>query len=94
MGSFTRVSVHNMDFGRIFSANSTHRVYGTVLDGKNIHKMQYSSPLILFMGNESKGINSSWMKYIDEKITIPRIGGAESLNVAVSTAIICDNIMR
>ena len=94
MGSFTRVSVHNMDLGSFFIANTTHRVYGAVLDGKNIHKIQFSSPLILFMGNESKGINSSWMKYIDEKITIPRIGQAESLNVAVSTAITCDNIMR
>ena len=94
MGSFSRISEHYTDLEKFFSSNSTHKVYGALLDGKDIHKQSFTNPLILFMGNESKGISNSLFHHIDEKITIPRIGGAESLNVAVSTAIICDNIFR
>ena len=94
MGSFTRVYVHYMDLEHFFESNTTHKIYGAVLDGRRIHQAHFATPLVVLMGNESKGITSSLMKYIDERITIPRFGGAESLNVAVSTAIICDNVMR
>jgi len=94
MGSFTRVDMHFMDLESFFTENDTHKVYGALLNGDNIHEAKFNKPLILLMGNESKGINSSLIKYVDEKITIPKIGGAESLNAAVSTAVICDNILR
>ena len=94
MGSFARVSVHYLDLDQFFAKISTHRIYGAMLDGNNVHKVNIDSPSILLMGNESIGISNSLLKYIDYKITIPKIGSAESLNVAVSTAIICDNLFR
>ncbi|MBP6387228.1 MAG: hypothetical protein KA313_10820 [Pseudarcicella sp.] len=42
----------------------------------------------------SKGISADLEKYITHKITIPAFGKAESLNVGVATAIICDNFKR
>lgn len=94
MGSFSRVNVHYMDLQDFFRSNTKHHVYGAVLNGENIHKVKIDKPVILLMGNESQGIKDSLFNYIDKKITIPKIGGAESLNVAVSTAIICDNFFR
>ncbi len=94
MGSFTRVNVHSMDLEGFFSSNTKHRVYGAMLNGEDVHGIQIDHPAILLLGNESKGISTSLCDFIDKKITIPKIGGAESLNVAVSTAIICDNIFR
>lgn len=94
MGSFTRVSMHYVDLSHFLSKNTSHRVYGALLQGSNIYKTKFSFPSILLLGNESNGINAALMDYIDEQVTIPKIGGAESLNVAVSTAIMCDNIFR
>lgn len=93
MGSFTRVDVHYMDLESFFKENPTLSIFGAMLDGENVHDLKVDNQGVLLMGNESKGINSSLIKYIDKKITIPRIGEAESLNVAVSTAIICDNLL-
>jgi TrmH family RNA methyltransferase len=94
MGSFTRVNVHYLDLKQYLSKNSTHRVYGAFLDGENVHMTKLTTPAILLMGNESKGIGDNLTDVISHKITIPRFGYAESLNVAISTAIICDNFYR
>lgn len=94
MGSFCRVEMYYMDLERLFAKNKTHTVYGALLKGENVRKTNYDFPAILLMGSESKGIASSYRKYIDVPITIPRFGKAESLNVAVSTAVICDSIFN
>lgn len=94
MGSFTRLNVHYMDLGIFFQSNKTHSVYGAVLNGEDVHRTDFEPMSILLMGNESHGIHTSLLDFIHHKITIPKIGGAESLNVAVSTAIICDNFLR
>ena len=94
MGSFVRVAMHNIDLKEFFAKNSSHGVYGAMLDGNNVHELSLDGSAILLMGNESSGISNSLVPYIDKQITIPKIGGAESLNVAVSTAIICDNLVR
>jgi RNA methyltransferase, TrmH family len=46
------------------------------------------------MGNESNGISPAVERLVSQRITIQRYGGAESLNVGIATAIICDNIRR
>jgi TrmH family RNA methyltransferase len=48
---------------------------------------------ILIIGNESKGIQSAIMEMVDQKITIPKIGKAESLNAAVATGIILSHLV-
>lgn len=94
MGSFTRVDVHYMDLDQFLNQNQTHAVYGAYLEGENVHESKLVSPAILVMGNESKGIGEQLKSHVNHKITIPRYGKAESLNVAISTAIICDNFRR
>jgi TrmH family RNA methyltransferase len=70
-------------------------VYGAFLNGKNIHSIPLKKPGgFLIMGNESLGIGQEISKLIDHKISIPQYGQAESLNVAIATAVICDNFRR
>ncbi len=46
------------------------------------------------MGNESNGISDEVAALISHRLTIPSFGAAESLNVAIATAVICDNFRR
>ena len=47
----------------------------------------------LVIGNESKGVSEAIMNMATHKITIPRKGGAESLNAAISAGIICSHLL-
>lgn len=93
MGSFLRVSVFYTDLVSYFQ-QSQLPVFGAVLEGENIHQMQFPERGIILLGNESHGIHESLHPFIQKKVSIPRFGGAESLNVAIATAIFCDNIRR
>ena len=46
------------------------------------------------MGNEGNGIRESLLPRIDVAVTIPRIGKAESLNVAIATTLFCSELAR
>jgi TrmH family RNA methyltransferase len=93
MGSFTRVEIFYCNLDHFFSSVK-QPVYAADLEGKDVHHYSFSSGGYLLMGNESEGLSSEIKKYITEKIHIPKYGHAESLNVAIATAIICDNIKR
>ncbi len=46
------------------------------------------------MGNEGNGLRPEIVQLVSKAVTIPRFGGAESLNVAIATAIFCSEINR
>ena len=93
MGSFTRVNIFYTELKPYLKAIKLP-VYGAYLEGKNIYQQDFGHGGIILMGNESKGISDDLENLVSQKITIPRFGNAESLNVAVATAIICDNVKR
>lgn len=93
MGSFTRVKIFYTDLKRDLKKFGLP-VYGAFLDGESIYKTKFGKGGIILMGNESNGISKEMEHMVSHKITIPRFGQAESLNVAVATAIFCDNIKR
>jgi TrmH family RNA methyltransferase len=63
------------------------------IEGKNIFEvLQIPDQYILIFGNEGAGINSSISSLINAKLTIPRIGKGESLNVASAAAVILSQI--
>lgn len=93
MGSFLRVNVVYADI--VTSAEVLNLpLMVAVLNGQNIHSKDLPKRGMLVIGNEGHGINSDIIEAAKEHLTIPRFGGAESLNAAVSTAILLDNLIR
>ena len=97
MGSIARVRVAYTDMERLFDRlPATVPVYGTLLDGNNIYTQELTPTGIVVMGNEGKGISPSVRSRINRKLLIPRFAddGAESLNVAIATAVVCSEFKR
>lgn len=99
MGSFFRVDVFYVDVLKELHRFREHHdmpVFGLALHGENI----YSTPLpkrgVLIVGNESKGLSAEILNIIDTALLIPSYlgSGAESLNVAMATAIACSEFRR
>jgi RNA methyltransferase, TrmH family len=97
-GSFTRVHGYYTDLVNYLEKvrNTEHgtSIYGTFLEGKNIHQTTFADTGYIVMGNESNGISPIVETFITQKITIPRFGGAESLNVGIAAAVVLDNWRR
>ena len=102
-GSFTRVDWWYGDIVPVLSQQQTTTartntgpgVYGAFLDGDDVHKLMFSPQGgYLVMGNESSGIRPDVATYVTKRVTIPRYGEAESLNVGIATAILLDNIRQ
>ena len=93
MGSFTRVKLYYCDLIEYLKKVKA-LVYGAELHGQDVHTLKFASSGFILLGSEASGISKDVQSFITEKITIPRYGQAESLNVAVAAAIICDNLRR
>jgi TrmH family RNA methyltransferase len=94
MGSFSRIEFTYVDLPEFFKENKEYRKIGAVLNGENIHQYQFPDKGFIILGNESNGIREGIIQSLDERITIPSFGMAESLNVGISTAVIVDNLKR
>jgi TrmH family RNA methyltransferase len=88
MGSLLRMRVTEMDLNDFLAINKKP-IYAAALDGLDIRKLESPAPGVIAMGNESKGLSEALMQAATQKIMIPGAGGAESLNVAVATGILC-----
>lgn len=93
MGSFLRVNVFYTPLEEFVSKTSLP-IYGTFLDGEDIHSVKFLRGGLIVVGNESKGISPGIEKRITHRITIPAYGKAESLNASAATAIVLDNLRR
>ena len=93
MGSLSRVKVIYMDLNAAFRMLNIP-VFGAVLDGESIYDAEFGEEGLLLFGNEGRGISAPVMKSIKHPLTIPRIGHAESLNVAISAALFCSEVTR
>jgi 23S rRNA (uridine2479-2'-O)-methyltransferase len=51
-------------------------------------------PLVLVVGNETRGLSRGWRERCDELLRIPMRGGAGSLNVAAAAAILLHEVAR
>ncbi len=89
MGSFMRVDVWYENPEEVLTQTALP-VYGALMDGVSVHKTNLDTSGILLIGNEGKGVSDKLLPLISHPLTIPRFGGAESLNAGIATAIICD----
>ena len=101
MGSIARVHIDYKNLRNVLqqSKDKQIKVYGAKLDGANILNEQLSPNGVLLIGNESNGISPELSTYITNAIKIPSSphglsGGAESLNAAMATAILCAEFRR
>ncbi len=93
MGSFCRINLIYKDLKEVL-IDKNIKSYGAFLDGENIHHIAIEKPAYLIIGSESHGISTEIEPLINHKITIPKFGVAESLNAAVATGIILDNVFK
>lgn len=93
MGSFVRVRVHYAPLPALLSS-TPWPVLGTFTTGDNLHRVALPSPSWMVIGNEARGIGPAALPYIQQRISIPRYGQAESLNAAMAAAVVCDNWQR
>ena len=92
MGSIVRVKMLYTDLAPWLEEQDVF-IYAAALDGQNVTAMKKITEGLIVIGNESKGISAEIFEQVDVKITIPRIGKAESLNAAVATGIILSHVV-
>jgi len=98
MGSIARVNIiyFNLpDFLDTLPADFP--VYGTFLDGENIYTQQLTPDGLIIMGNEGNGISEAVRTKVNRRLLIPDFHQgptADSLNVAIATAITCSEFRR
>ncbi|WP_379090329.1 TrmH family RNA methyltransferase [Pedobacter sp. UC225_65] len=91
MGSLCRVNISYTNLSTFFEQVKLP-VFGALLAGNNIYTTNWGKEGLILLGNEGHGISEELIKKITIPVTIPRIGQAESLNVAVSAAIFCSEL--
>jgi TrmH family RNA methyltransferase len=92
MGSLGRVNVIYTDLVQWLKQNKQLKIYSASLEGKDVKTIGKLAEGVLIIGNEANGVSDEVMKLVDEKITIPGIGEAESLNAAVAAGIILSHL--
>ena len=98
MGSIARVNIIYINIAELLGS-TTLPVYGTLLDGENIYEQELGDEGFIVMGNEGNGISPSVRPLVTRKLLIPAFSNsttsrAESLNVAIATAIVCSEFRR
>ena len=98
MGSLARVNIIYIDLLTLLSSlPADFPVYGTLLDGDNIYAQPLSPAGLIVMGNEGNGISPAVAEKVSCRLLIPDFHQgetADSLNVAIATAITCSEFRR
>ena len=98
MGSIARVHLIYIDAMQLLdSLPKDFPVYGTFLDGENIYTQELAQQGLIVMGNEGNGISDVVRARVTHKLLIPDFHKgptADSLNVAIATAITCSEFRR
>ena len=98
MGSIARVNIKYTDLPAFLdSLPADFPVYGTFLDGDNIYTQELTPEGLIIMGNEGNGITDAVRAKVNRRLLIPDFHQgetADSLNVAIATAITCSEFRR
>jgi TrmH family RNA methyltransferase len=98
MGSLFGVKIFYTELKHFFDKISDKiSVYGTYMRAESIYTSELDKNAVIILGNEANGISQQISKFVTKKISIPSFNQnktAESLNVAIATAIICSEFKR
>jgi RNA methyltransferase, TrmH family len=70
------------------------QIFCSDLIGENIYKIIVPEKLILIFSNEAHGPSNEITELAEKKISIPKSGNAESLNVAIAAGIILSHLKK
>jgi TrmH family RNA methyltransferase len=93
MGSFARVKTFTLDLPAALSAAKAP-VLGCDLGGEDAHALPALPDVVVVVGSEGRGLSDAVRKTVTRFVTIPKYGGAESLNAGVAAGIVCDTLRR
>ena len=97
MGAIFRINViESSDFKKSLSdmkKNNFGIVATTPVTNKTIYDIDYNKKVIL-IGNEANGVEKEILNFADEKVKIPMLGHAESLNASVAAGIVLYEYVR
>ena len=65
-----------------------------VRDGVDYARFDWRRRVALVFGNEASGLDDALIGRLDARVSIPMVGRAESLNVAVSASVLCFEALR
>ena len=98
MGSIARVNIIYTNLLELLDGlPADFPVYGTLLDGENIYTQELTPHGLIIMGNEGNGISDAVRQRVNRRLLIPDFHNgdtADSLNVAIATAITCSEFRR
>lgn len=93
MISAFRVQLHYQDLAPLIEKyNAT--AFGAFMEGQAFESIPTKKVKLLVLGNEGRGISPELTALLRNKLTIPRIGDAESLNVGVATGILLQHFTK
>lgn len=96
MGSIFGVKLVRLETDRFvsFAASWPGDVAGLHMTGAEDYRRSYRSPTLLVMGSEGAGLTDTLAKSCNVLVRIPMPGKAESLNVAIATALALYEVRR
>lgn len=93
MGSLFRINIIYTDLRELITHSKIDSLAFTI-DGIVMQEAKLPKKALLVIGSESHGISKPLQDLCTNKLSIKRIGKAESLNAAIATAIACDRIFN
>jgi TrmH family RNA methyltransferase len=94
MGSLFRVDVTYSNLEDFLIRDDLGLLVEADMSGENLHEVVWPDKGVLVMGSESHGLRKVISELCQKKVSIPKRGGGESLNVAVSTGIILSHLLK
>lgn len=70
------------------------RVGTSSAGGQDIYEADLAGRVAIVVGNEANGLPADLDAHLDQKVRIPMLGPADSLNVAVASALVCFEAVR
>jgi TrmH family RNA methyltransferase len=94
MGAHFRLPIHSMTWDEIGKLTKGLQVYIADMHGVSCWATDLRKPLTLIIGGEAEGTSESAQKVAHEKISIPMVGNAESLNAGVAGSVLLFEVVR
>ncbi len=93
MGSFLRLPVYAVDLTEALRTAEVP-VLGCALAGTPLSELLPQTDAVVVIGSEGRGLRPGTEAAVTRLVTIPKYGGAESLNAAVAAGIVCAQLRR